>query len=98
MIVFGLFRYVLAVAIGIVLSYYWWSMLENYYLVRIDYKRRDKLQHDLSLFSETGFYYSFYEQFAFADEWRSGLNLLYNDSLSEHPDTVNALVRTHLER
>lgn len=67
-------------------------MMENYFLTRIDYKRRDKMQHDLMMFSETGFYYSFYEQFTFADDWRSGLSLLYNDSLSEHPDTVNALV------
>lgn len=38
-------------------------------------------------------YYSFYEQFTDASDWQTGLAVLYRDQLSEHPDTVNALVR-----
>jgi hypothetical protein len=86
-------KFSIAVSVAVLMSIQWFGLLEHYFMVRVDFKNRDKLHHDLSLFSETGFYYSFYEQFVFAKDWQSGLDLLYNDTLSEYPDSVNALVR-----
>jgi hypothetical protein len=83
--------------IGLVLAcgsgYLWSSYARDYYLTRTDYAKRSKLHHDLSLFSECGFYYSFYEQVAGANDTTQAMQLMLNDRLSEYPDTINAMVR-----
>lgn len=78
--------------IPLFLTYQWQQLMQSYYFTRQDFPKRDKLQHDLSLFSEGGFYYSFYEQFALADSWGEAFQLLFRDKISEYPDTINALV------
>jgi hypothetical protein len=86
------FNFLTLISIGLILSYYWSSLLQNYYFTRIEFSTRPKLLHDVSLFSEGGFYYSFYQQFASAKTWKKGLELLTKDGLSEYPDTINSLV------
>ena len=85
-------HFVLHLIIAIYLSYFWFSTLENFYLTRIDYFNRPKIQHDLSLFSENGFYYSFFEQITDANSTKEATNLIFNDKLSEYPDEINAMV------
>lgn len=73
-------------------GYLWSSYAYEYYMARVDYSKRSKLHHDLSLFSECGFYYSFFEQVAGANDTAHAMNLMLNDRLSEYPDTINAMV------
>lgn len=82
----------MAVASGVL----WFQYAQEYYLVRIDFANRSKLHHDLSLFSECGFYYSFYEQVTGANDTAAALDLLLHDRLSEHPDTINAMARFNI--
>jgi hypothetical protein len=87
-----------AIAVGLALwsGYLWFTYAQEHYLVRIDYKSRSKLHHDLSLFSECGFYYSFYEQVTGANDTASAWTALLQDRLSEHPDTINAMARFNI--
>ena len=48
------------------------------------------------LFSETGFYYSFYEDVVAADTIGEAFDVLLRDNRSEHPDTINALGRFNI--
>jgi hypothetical protein len=92
-----IFQSMLIWLIGLLLAcgsgYLWSNLARDYYLTRADYAKRSKLHHDLSLFSECGFYYSFYEQVAGANDTADAMQLMLNDRLSEYPDTINAMVK-----
>jgi len=67
------------------------GMLHSYHSVNNNLPIQQ--QKIMGLHTENGFYYSFYDRFVHAPNFIDGLLLFYDDRISEHPHSINALAR-----
>lgn len=54
------------------------------------------MEREMIFESEHGLYYSYYKTLVEADDFRSGMKMIFNDNLTEFPSTINAVKKFNI--
>ncbi|PAA87229.1 hypothetical protein BOX15_Mlig014925g1 [Macrostomum lignano] len=88
--------FALTCLVAIAAGYFTYRMNSRMWENHIHFSHLATIEREMFLTSELGFYYSFFKQVVEAPTLFDGVRLLLSDTLSEHPDTINALRRFNL--
>ncbi|KAK0429083.1 hypothetical protein QR680_011180 [Steinernema hermaphroditum] len=85
----NVFGIVLAVAAGCAFGYYMWALHET----RLWFSNISQVEREISMRTESGFYYFYYKQFVEAPDLRTAFHQLIYDEDTEYPRVINVLER-----
>ncbi|CAL1537448.1 unnamed protein product [Lymnaea stagnalis] len=80
------------VAISCAYSFYIYQIHEN----TLWFSNIKEVEREISFRTESGLYYSYYKQLVHSPSLWKGLQDLTEDTLTEHPDTINILARMNI--
>lgn len=82
----------LSLIAGFIHYKYLWTLFEN----ERHFSHLATIERDISFRTEQGLYYSYYKSIINAPSFKSGLNDVLQDTVTEHPSTFNVLKRFNL--
>uniref|UniRef100_A0A0N5C083 C-mannosyltransferase n=1 Tax=Strongyloides papillosus TaxID=174720 RepID=A0A0N5C083_STREA len=88
----NLFGYILGISIGIIFSYYIYSIHE----AQLWFSNIRKIEQEISLRTESGLYYSYYKEILQKKNLINGIISLTNDTRTEWPRSINLLERFNI--